>query len=435
MRLLTFLCLVFACQNLVAQKSLSDYIKEAPKQNVHYESSCYDLAGKEQGININSETHILKQLGLEKLEHAEYYITGKYAVNNLWLVFFSKYHENEDIHFAFLFDENFKLIDKLNETAYSSSGGSHKVSSRIEYNTVSLHAYETSMREAKRYTITKKGFKPIREGLKVTAPSGVRLRKAPTLNSDIIATLPTNTHVEYIVYCTSGSVKDNGDYISGNWLEVAYTKDGVRQVGFLFDAFAKKQILIETDEHSIVINSIKAREFNRAKQQEIPVQPIVEITDIEEIKKLLGNQLELNYQGEEDYSTIKIIADNGKVFKGEPMSECFIASYFPDYHYILLECGHSSDHVISLKDGNDQTEILGNPDYYLPSPDGSFRLNGYYTGQSDSYFLEKRIENKSQYLLPFDALLALDFIDEKFWVDEHTLYLSAAPNYYQLVIK
>jgi len=103
---------------------------------------------------------------------------------------------------------------------------------------------------------------------------------------------------------------------------------------------------------------------------------------------------------------------------------------------LLLECGHSSEYIINLKNGDDDINQIGNPDYHLDSPENTFRLNGYYTGQSNVHFLEKNNKNAPpEYMFSISSLIPLDFMEKYFWKDNNTMYLKIEGDYYKIELQ
>lgn len=139
---------------------------------------------------------------------------------------------------------------------------------------------------------------------------------------------------------------------------------------------------------------------------------------------------------EDNYFNIKKIQANNGVEITKYLDECGIAAYFPKYHYLLLECGHSSDYLINLKNGDDDVNRIGNPDYYLSSPQGTFRINGYYSGQANVYFLEKTNQNGTpEYMFTLSSLIPLDFMEKYFWKDNNTILSKIEKEYYKIQLQ
>lgn len=435
---IVFVLLFFQLVSISAQNTLKQIINKTPIYESYYSPfSYYDKAGKKQGFSIQNETQILKKLKLESPEHFEYFITGKYEINDLTVLFISKYWVSEDIHFAILLDKSLNIIDKLEETAYSNDEGFYEVKSSVDYNiiTTTVHnIYSVPKYVEKKHTITNKGFKEIKDQVIIRTPSGIRIRKKPTTKSLAVTSAPNLSVFNYLSReypIDSTSVFDNGKYLKNYWLKIAQ-KDSLKLFGYVFGAFAKRSIKLNTNEYKVVVNEVSKAEFHSAEIKKINNSTVVKITDIKKIKSILKNHLIGNFNEDGLYNLKKIVADNGKEIK-KYLDECSIMSYYPKYNYLLLECRHASDYLINLKNGKDDVNRIGNPDYYIPSPRNTFRLNGYYSGQSSIHFLEKNnINNSPEYLLDISSLISLDYIEKCFWVNDNTFFLKSEKMFYKI---
>ncbi|WP_036155227.1 hypothetical protein [Maribacter forsetii] len=435
------LLVVFQFQSVLGQKTLEQLINEIPLSTGYYSPfSYYDSAGKKQGFSVQKETNVLKRLKLKPLKHSEYYITGKYEINNLTVLFFSEYWDTEDTHFAILLDKSLHIIDRIDETAYDNAEGFYGVNSSIDYNILTINThniYNKPENVIKKYSITNKGFKPIKNQVIIKTPSGIKIRNKSTIQSALIAKAANLTVFDYLSIdgnIDSTSVFDNGKYLKNYWLKIA-TKDSLQQLGYVFGAFAKRHIEMITNDYKVIIDEISKEDFNTAEHHKKSKPYAEKITDIKKIKTILKNQL-IGETHENGYYTIKkILTDNGKEISSY-LDECEITAYYPKYHYLLLECGHSSDYLIKLKNGEDDINRIGNPDYYTPSPQNTFRFNGYYSGQSNVHFLEKNIVNdEPEYMLSMSSILALDYIENYFWIDNTTMFLKIEKIYYKMKLQ
>jgi hypothetical protein len=435
--LILLLLIKFNC--VFGQKSLNQLIADIPYEENYYSPfSYYDSADKKQGICIQNEPKILKTLKLPPLEFKEYYIVGKYEINNMLVLFFSKYGENENIHFALLLDKYLNIIDRLDETAYDNSEGFYGVRTSISYNIMTTtinNIYNNPEYVTKKYAITNKGFTPIKDQVIIKTASGVRIRKEQSTNSAVVASAPNLSVFNYLSKGNSeSSIKDNGKHLNDFWLKIAL-KDSLQQLGYVFGAFAKRHIEVVTNNHKVIIDGISKQDFDKESRNEFKIPSIEKITDIEKIQMILKKQLVFKKSEDYDYgTTIILTADNGKIIKKD--MECGVAAYYPKYHYLLLECGHSSDDLVNLKTADNDINRIGNPDYYEPSPNNTFRLNGYYSGQSNVYFLEKNNANGfTEYLLELSDLISLDFVEKNFWTNDNTMFLKIEEEYYRMIIE
>ena len=434
--------LFFQFNTVFGQKTLEQIIDKVPFYDSYYSPFSYhDSAEKKQGFSIQNETQILKRLKLKPLNHSEYYIVGKYEINNLLVLFFSNYWISETTHFAILLDKSLNIIDRLDETAYDNEEGFYGVTSYVDYNiiTKTIHnIYNIPEYVTKKYSITNTGFKAIKNQVVIKTPSGIRIRKKPTTKSAVVTSAPNLEVFDYLsndYNIDSTTVFDNGKYLKNYWLKIAL-KDSLQQLGYVFGAFAKQHIELTTNAYKIVLDEISKENFDTEEKKKITNPSVEKITDIKKIKHILKNKLVLKYHEEDDYYQIKkILTDNNKEVDTY-LDECGITAYYPKYHYLLLECGHSSDYLINLKNGKDDINRIGNPDYYIPSPKNTFRLNGYYSGQSNVHFLEKNNKNAPpEYLFNISSLIPLDYIEKYFWRDDTTLFLKIEKIYYKIQLQ
>jgi len=435
------LLLFFQFQLIWGQTTLAEIINEIDLEKTYYSPfSIYDKAGEKQGRFLNNEIEVLVKLNLETIDNREYYLTGKYEINNLTVLFISKYWDSEDAHFAILLDESLKVIDKLDQTAYSNDEGFYNVRSYIDYNilTKTIHnSYNNPKYVRKKYSITNKGFKAIKNQVIIKTPSGIRIREKPTTKSTVVTSAPNLSVFDYLSYeseIDSTSVFDNGKYLKNYWVEIA-AKDSLQQLGYVFGAFAKRHIEVTTNDYKIIFDEISKEDFQKAESNKQSTPSIEKITDVKKIKSILGEQLIGFYDQHDFFNITKILTDNGKEFKTD-LDECNIFAYYPSYHYLLLECGHSSDYLINLKNGDDDVNRIGNPDYYLPSPQNTFRLNGYYSGQSNVHFLEKNNVNAApEYLFYVSSLIPIDYIEKYFWTDNYTIFMEIEKDHYKIQLQ
>ncbi|MFD2562890.1 SH3 domain-containing protein [Aquimarina rubra] len=432
------LLLLSQFQSVIGQKTFEQIIDEIP---FYRDFGYYDSAEKKQGFSIQNETQILKRLELPSLKNREYYIIGKYEINNLIVLFFSEYSASENIHFAILLDKSLNIIDRLKETAYDNEEGFYGVNSWIDYNilTVNIHnIYNNPEYVKKQYSITDRGFIAIKNQVIIKTPSGIRVRNKPTTNSAIVATAPNLKVFDYLSTVSeidSTSVFDNGKYLKDRWLKIA-TKDSIQQLGYVFGAFAKRRIEVTTNDYKVILDEISKEEFYQQEGENYSNPSVKKITGAKKIKSILKNQLIGAYDEEDNYNVKKVLTDNGNEVSGFYEEECVISAYYPQYHYLLFECGHASDYLINLKNGEDDINRIGNPDYYLSSPQNTFRLNGYYSGQTNVHFLEKNNKNAApEYLFSISSLIQSDYLETYFWKDDNTILVKVEKMHYKIQLQ
>lgn len=208
----------------------------------------YDSAKKKnEEIFIQNENLVLKDLKIQLSKHCEYYITGRYDINNLILLYVSKRSTSEDTHFVILLDQSLNFIDQLNKTAYTNDEGFNTVNSWNNYNLITINSrndYNNPKYRTKRYSITNTGFKTIKNEVIIKAPSGIRVRNKTSIYSKIVTSAPNLTAFDYLSrsdYIDSTSVFEHGKPLKNYWLKIA-SKDSLQQLGYVFGAFVKKQI-------------------------------------------------------------------------------------------------------------------------------------------------------------------------------------------------
>lgn len=438
MKKVIILLLVLQCQTIPGQTPLAQIIDNlAMTENPQSAFNYYDSAEKEHGYSLENEVEILDQLNLPSDNNKAYYITGKYEINNLIVVFISDFSPYENVHFALLFDKSFNLVDKLEATAYENDEGFHSVKTWIDYNILTINNYNIYNRpeyRTKKYSITNKGFKPINDQVIINAPSGLRVRNKPTINSTILTTVPNLGVFDYLSANPgedTTSVIDNGQALKNNWLAIA-AQDSTHQLGYVFGAFAKRHIEVKTNDYKVIIDEISKKEFQLLAENHQSNSPVQKIDDLEKIKQLLAEQLIGEHDAADNYTIKKIVADNQKEIRVD-QDECNIIGYYPQYHYLLLECGHSTDYLIDLKNGADDINRIGNPDFYCSSPQSTFRLNGFYNGQSNVYFLEKLNEHTDpEFLFVSSSLIQSDYLEKYFWKDNNTIVVKVEGMYFKI---
>ena len=441
MKKLFLLLLIFQFNAVLGQKTFQEVIDEITVDELDYFSLGYfDHAEEKQGVSIQNEPQILEKLKLERSAFSEFYITGKYEINNSILLFVSKYSLSEDIHSAILLDKSLNIIDRLDETAYVNAEGFYGVTTSIDYNIISstIHnIYSTPEYVTKKYTITDNGFKAIKDQVIVQTPSGILIREDPTIASTIVgsaADLDTFNYLSCGYELDSTAAFENGRFVKDFWFDVA-KNDSFTHLGHVFGAFVKRQISLVTNDYHVIVNEISKEDFASEEDKKTIKSAIEKITDIDEITKVLKGQLVGDTSEYGYYLVKKIIADNGKEII-DHWDEIGISAYFPSFHYLLLEGGHSTELLIDLKNGDYDIDRIGNPDYYLPSPKNTFRLNGYYSGQSFIHFLEQNnADGEPEYLFSFPSLLKLDFIESYFWKDDNTIFLKIENIYYSVQLQ
>jgi len=171
------------------------------------------------------------------------------------------------------------------------------------------------------------------------------------------------------------------------------------------------------------------------------------LTDLVEAKERLKGRViwgEYDYEirkikeAEEGELVYKVFFDNGKtILYDQP--EAFFVDYYPEKDILSLEGGHSSSLIFNLTTG-EETEEVGDPAYWCDSPSGRYRFNGYYTGNADVYFIQKKSGTKYKTIIELDyssgSTLArsFGFVPEYlfgiFWHNDSTMNFMVSRYYY-----
>lgn len=198
------------------------------------------------------------------------------------------------------------------------------------------------------------------------------------------------------------------------------------------------------------MKNILEADFNRAKQNAFPQKPLEKITDFFKVQELLKEAVTFERLGEEpefSYGVRRIAFANGLIYETAQIIEAWFVAYFPTEDILLCGGEHTSDFSFHLKTG-ERTERVGNPDYISPSPSEKYRLNGYYTGNENHYFIQKQ-NNGWQKIIDLNDFFyeikgkTFEYLDEIFWTDDQTFYAeipefdgeNEISTYYQFKIK
>lgn len=187
------------------------------------------------------------------------------------------------------------------------------------------------------------------------------------------------------------------------------------------------------EELPIAIDIISKQEFLSAQKKVVPnTEKLRKIVDFKEVASLLKGVVEFNTDKEEgNFGAIKKVhfRNGAKDEHLDKLQEYWFTAYFPDEDILLCEGGHSSEMLLNLTNGKEE-DAIGNPDYVINSPAKTIRLNGYYNGQSNVHFIEKKKDDKYLKIINVEEIFyaynksAYEYFKEAFWADEKTLYLS-----------
>ncbi|MGS0675675.1 hypothetical protein [Shewanella sp. 125m-1] len=173
---------------------------------------------------------------------------------------------------------------------------------------------------------------------------------------------------------------------------------------------------------NIMTISEEAYHNEMTKRKPYPQPTIEKITDQKQLMASLSGRLVLD-----GYLEIKN-SNAERIIKLEHFDdECLFNAYYPQEQSLYFTCGHESDTVISMVDGRYIDET---PELRIYSPDGKYRLSGYYNGQEPSSFIQKKVDNQwvtmSENAKPADESSTgyyLYFISEFTWItDRHFVF-------------
>ena len=275
----------------------------------------------------------------------------------------------------------------------------------------------------------------------VTAKSGLNVRASTNLTSKKIAKIPFGVVVEKLENTTKELIiTDDGKQLKGNWVKIKYNnynysisknKEKSDTEGFVFDAFIKP---MKRKNLAIKIDTLTKEMFLELQEKHPSRKKVYQkIKDLATIKTLLKDRVlwqkwyrdyEGNlYEGPETVKTI-ITKNNQKLLLNTDGTDVGFSDgysgYYPALDILVLEGGHSSDVCYSIKFGG-ETETVGNPEYIIPTPKDTFRLNGYFPGQECvSYFLEKKEEDEFVFFSVLDLWQDCDvcYFKEFYWISE-----------------
>ncbi len=275
----------------------------------------------------------------------------------------------------------------------------------------------------------------------VNAKNGLNVRADKKLGSKKMTKLPFGVTVKKLKDESEEiTIKVKRKRIKGKWVKIKYNNylyllpkktkhEQYEGEGYVFDAYLKKK---KEGREEIDTFKITEKEFIRLRGKRTAFfQKSEKITDLNSIKKRLKNRVTWITSFEDEAykreDAIKsIITNKGKELIINQMSNDYgfnkdFSGYYPKYDILVLEGGHSSDACFSIKTGATQSTV-GNPDYIIPSPKNTYRLNGYESGQECIlYFFQKKEKGEFIYLTDFN--IACRFVDF-YWIDETTFIYS-----------
>lgn len=204
--------------------------------------------------------------------------------------------------------------------------------------------------------------------------------------------------------------------------------------------------LYTDQQYKISIKEIDSTEYNSAHKQyftEYKRALAIQSTDsiAAELEKINASFTLGLYE-----SLIGVKFANGdSIYYGHDIDEgCFseigIIAYYPEYHFLHMEGGHSSEMGVNVLTGEDILEV-GNPATQLYSPNRKFRFSDVFSGQECSTFIFQKIEDGEMIkLFEIDDFNILCYYIESFWTDDYNLYYktdvySNAHRHYKLAVE
>lgn len=172
------------------------------------------------------------------------------------------------------------------------------------------------------------------------------------------------------------------------------------------------QIKINHNEYIELLKNISKKNYKPQK-----------ISDLDSIKRILKNRVVWGDNENDDFIKSIVTEKGQKLILNDKSNDCGFSEgwsgYYPEYDILVLEGGHSSDMCFSIKTG--ETDLtIGNPEYIIPSPKNTYRLNGSFGGQECiSYFFQKKDNEKFIYLTEFGWDYDICEFEEFYWINEN----------------
>lgn len=275
----------------------------------------------------------------------------------------------------------------------------------------------------------------------VSAKNGLNVRSTGNVSSKKVAKLPYGSMVEKIAETDNFiSIVDGEQLITGRFVKVKYNNYTYlinqetilfEKEGYVFDAYLKKKennTLLEVSK--ISKSTYKELLKKVAKNNRKPKK----VSDLDSIKILLNNRvnwLTKTYKDGYQQNDIieQIITKNGQILQlhTTDLERSFNGTnngYFPEYDILFLSAGHNMDACFSITTG--ETELTaGNPEYIVPSPKNTHRLNGYFGGhECVTYFFQAKKNGEFTYLTEFNSEYDVCWFKEFYWLNEYEFIYS-----------
>jgi len=167
---------------------------------------------------------------------------------------------------------------------------------------------------------------------------------------------------------------------------------------------------------SVKFNTLYSKFYKKEKQP-------VRITNIDSVKSLLKGRVWFNVSDYGDILIEKIKFDSDTVKVIDDSFEGLFVAYYPEYDFLYLEGGHTSDDGYDLKTG-ENIYTAGNPSTQTISPNRKYRISSVFGGQECStHIIQKYINGR---FIKIGELGDLDYcyFIRSFWEDDNTFYFS-----------
>lgn len=278
----------------------------------------------------------------------------------------------------------------------------------------------------------------------VNAKSGLNVRESNELSSEKVAKIPFGVIVEKVADTNETlTVNDNGKKVIGKWVKIKYNNYGYlvsketthfEREGFVFDGYLKA---IKNKNSPIDTSSITKAQYDKLRltASKSTYNP-KKLTQLNTIKNVLKDRVKWHKEHvfERDDVLKSIRTNSGQelilsqIVAEEVGFDKEYSGYYPEEGILVLVGGHNSDMCYSIKTG--ETDVtIGNPQYIVPSPNNSYRLNGYFSGQECvSYFFQKKVEGEFVYITEFNWDYDICTFKEFNWISE-TVFLFSIMDY------
>lgn len=209
---------------------------------------------------------------------------------------------------------------------------------------------------------------------------------------------------------------------------------------------------------SVRLTRIPQSEYIIGKWTSPPNRSYEAITDFAHAREFLGEKMKpvLTVDpetGEPLSAMVEITYNDGTtktidwLYDFENYPDAFYA-YYPELDLLIFEGEAGGDEIIDFNDSSSGREV-GNPAQTATSPDGEWRVTGYYPGgaaDTDEWWLERCNPSNEKYEMALDfknnyrvgeapTFRMPEYINGWFWVDDRTVFFKsqfAKGNYYRL---